>query len=504
MYLVRTETRQLVPAGALFQENAMVVKCSSENELREVFSWAGREGKKLTLLGSGRSFGHHFRPVAGGLAVDVSELGRGARIVEASGGETSGVGNSRAETARAGVLRVRAGGGTRFCDLAELFPGYRVRFPPTSDRITLAGALAACTHNNNGYFADDVVAFRLLTPDGRVIECTPREGGLAGELFRAVPGAFGALGAISELELNLYPIDPHQLIAVHSLYAGPSAGGDALTVLERARDDERFTEGVGAVIYGRRGHAIVFSHEQLPLDYEKDRNQALLTDEGVEEHAFTQGLANRFPRLAEYMVTRAYPQGITRWAPWYGYQFFQRGYDRCPALYQRGGLKHRLVGFLGVDGRLPMVHAAWFFPRGELQGFIDAYFAVLEDYRDIAKYGEQQDVVLLGPCRWPAHSVGESSGAVGVFTASYSLAGSGGVKRKRIIEFFQNVTRVAHRDIPGCRISLSKQVHCEPVLLRQMHREWVRLIEPLRARVDPDRILTSQHLDALLGDAPAS
>src|SRR5690606_923443 len=119
-------------------------------------------------------------------------------------------------------------------------------------------------------------------------------------------------------------------------------------VLEATRDDPKYAEGVGAVIYGNMGHAIVLGDERLDLGQRRNKHQALLTDEDLEEHAFTQGLANRFPRIAESKVSEAYPNGIMRWAPWYGFQFYQRGYDKAYEVLGRPGVKYKLARLAGV------------------------------------------------------------------------------------------------------------------------------------------------------------
>lgn len=480
---VEPQMRRLVPPGGLFDEQLPVIECTDEDALARTFAWARRSGRRLTLMGSARSFGHQFHPGRDGVVVDISKLGRGARIVA-----------SNAD----GSVWVRAGGGTRFRDLKDLLPGYRCLYPPTSDTVTFAGALAACTHSSSGYFADEVRAFRLLAPSGTTYDCSAGAEGLARELFHAVPGAFGALGVTTDIELRMHPIAEEQLFAVHSLYAGPSGDGRYLDLLADARDNPRFREGAGAVVYGNRGHAIVLGDEVLPLDHQPDKKQALLTDDDIEHHAFTQGLANRFPRIAETTVSKTYPQGIMRWAPWYGFHFFHRGFDRSFDVLGKKGIKTKLACWAGVDRRLPVYHQSWFYPRAAQKDFVDLYFSVLDQYPGIEKRVEQQDLVLLPPCQWPAHSMGKFADPVGIMTASYSIATLKGEERERISRFFSQVSREGFEKIRNCRVSLCKQIHCEPDVLYDMHASWRQLVGPLREKTDPDAVLGSRHLDALL------
>jgi FAD/FMN-containing dehydrogenase len=480
---VEPQLRRLVPPGGLFDEHLPVLDCPDESSLIEALRWANSAGRRVTLMGSGRSFGHQFHPSDGGVVLHISRLDREARIVE---------------TNDDGTVWVRAGGGTRFCDLKGWFPGYRCLYPPTSDTVTLAGAIAACTHNTNGYFADDMRAFRLITAQGDSIACAADAEGLANELFWAVPGAFGALGVTTDIEIRMHPIAERQMFAVHSIYSGPSTDGRYLDLLCDARDNPRFAEGAGAVVYGNRGHAIVLADERLPLDHEPNDKQALLTDDDVEGHAFTQGLANRFPRIAEAAVSRAYPQGIMRWAPWYGFHFFHRGFDQSFEVLGRKGIKYALARAAGVDRRLPVYHQSWFYPRAAQKDFVELYFSILDEFPGIEKRVEQQDLVLLPPCRWPAHSIGTFDAPVGIVTSSYSVAALGQSECARIAEFFSMVSRESHRKIDHCRVSLCKQIHCDPSVLREMHAPWAALVATLKSQVDPDGLLRSRHLDALL------
>jgi hypothetical protein len=68
----------------------------------------------------------------------------------------------------------------------------------------------------------------------------------------------------------------------------------------------------------------------------------------------------------------------------------------------------------------------------------------------------------------------------------------------RIAEFFSMVSRESHRKIDHCRVSLCKQIHCDPSVLRQMHAPWAALVATLKSQVAPDGLLRSRHLDALL------
>jgi FAD/FMN-containing dehydrogenase len=467
--------------GGVHEATAEVCTAKTTGEVRAALRAAAGTGRQLALSGGQRSFGGQFLPAPGGLVLDVGELERGATELEREPD---------------GSIWVRAGGGTRFSDLRELFPGFRTYCPPTTDTITVAGAFAACTHNSGGYFADSVRAFRLECANGASYHCRRTASGLEGELFQHAAGAFGALGVVTDIELRLSPIDPDQQILVNAVYAGPSKTLACFDALEQAADDPRFREGNGLGIYGLWGHAIVFADELLAPGERRGGPQALLTGDDITSQIFSQAFANRFPAFAEWIVSRTYRQGAALWAPWYGFQFFQRSYDAVHRVMAGRSALATTLRLFGVPGGLPVCHTAWFYPRERLRAFATGYFEILGRYPALVRRIEQQDMVLLGPSRWPCHSMGETSGGIGVFSASFSIR-PGERSQSEAEEFARTVTREAPRFAPGSRVSLCKQIHAEPEVLREMHRDYVARLEHYRAIVDPARVLKSRFLGEL-------
>jgi FAD/FMN-containing dehydrogenase len=470
--------RKFQVIGGMFGATCETRVARTTEAVRAAFRAASEDGRTFSLAGGQRSFGVQYLPAAGGVVLDVGELERGAEELE---------------RASDGSVWIRAGGGTRFSDLKRLFPKHRTYCPPTTDTITLAGALAACTHSSGGYFADSVRTFRLECPNGATYVCHRDAPGLPGELFRHAVGAFGALGVVTDIELRLTPIAPDQQIAVNAVYAGPSDTSACFDALERVADGPRFAEGNGLAIYGIRGHAIVFGDELLPADARRSGPRALLTGEDLTAQIWSQAFAYRFPKFAEWMVTRTYRQGASLLAPWYGFQFFQRSYD---AVHRVMATRSALAGALrlfGVPDGLPVCHTAWFFPAENLRAFVRGYFEILKRHPALVERIEQQDIVLLGPCAWPCHSMGETAGKIGVFSASFSIR-RGERSQLEAEEFARAVTREAREFSPGTRASLCKQLHAEPGLLRDMHREYVARLDHYRAIVDPKRVLSSRFL----------
>ena len=123
--------------GGLYETQAVVRRPTDLDGMRELFADARRAGCQLTLSAGRRSFGEHFLPQPGAIAVDTRGLGGDVEVlgVEGSGGVT-----------------VRVPASFSFEELHAAFPGALPRHPPTGDRITLGGAVAACTHNCAGDF----------------------------------------------------------------------------------------------------------------------------------------------------------------------------------------------------------------------------------------------------------------------------------------------------------------------------------------------------------------
>lgn len=483
----RRATESLHSVGGAYEADAEIVRATTIEEVLAVFRQASESGRRVTLLGGRRSIGDQFLPPPGALGLDVAELGRATDV---------GRGAEILEEDADGSIWVRTGGGTRFLDLRRVFPDHRPSCPPTTDTVTLAGALAACTHNSLSYFADSVRTFSLVSASGEVYRCARDGDERSRELFFGAIGAFGALGVVTDVEVFLRKVEREQQVVVHAVYAGPAKGGQYLDELERAADDARFSEGAGAVVYGREKHAIVLGDEGLPAGARHSGPRALLTDDDIDGHAVTQGLANRFPRIAEWLVSRTYQPGVKLWAPWYGFLFFQRGYDRAEAVLSRSSFGKKLLRLLGVNPRLPFCHQAWFFPRRDLREVLSLYWEVLGRHRGIEKRAEQQDLVLLPPSDYPSHSSGRTEAPLAVLTSSFAVR-VGQPHFARTAEFFAEFTAEAVRRFPELKVSLCKQVHCEPSVLRAMHAGWIERISLLRRELDPQGLVTSQLLDRL-------
>jgi FAD/FMN-containing dehydrogenase len=189
---VPTEVRWITDHPGVHRARVECAAPSSEDELRALFQWAGREGRTITLRGGGQCL--HGQSVGDDLVVDLSAFDR-VSVDE-----------------RAGVLT--AGAGARWADVRAALPrGWVLPNLVTTGKASVGGTLMADAASRFssafGREIDGVRRARLMTADGVTLECD-RDGARA-DLFGALPGSVGVLGALLSVE--------HALVDVRHLAA---------------------------------------------------------------------------------------------------------------------------------------------------------------------------------------------------------------------------------------------------------------------------------------------
>ncbi len=342
--------------GGLYEAEAPLVRPRSAEQMADLLAQAKRRGSKLTLVGARRSFGEQFLPVPGGQAVQTTELGGQVQWLE---------------TEADGSAWVRAPACLSFEELWRCTPGYLPMHPPTGDRATLGGALAACTHDAVGFFADDVRAFSLLTVDGTVHECRHDAGGERGELFRLVPGSFGALGVVLEIELLLRRLAPRQLVEVNVVDKRTTPDFGGLDRLELAFRNGEYSLGRGLFFVGCHRATVLFG-DRFFLPTPSDRARPLLlADDAPFRNAVAQGLANRFPALLHHLHAAYFRQGARYRASPYGFAYHQRSYDRAFEVLSGTGAVPRLLRAARVDPRLTVCHQTFVVGPADARPFLE-------------------------------------------------------------------------------------------------------------------------------------
>ena len=97
------------------------------------------------------------------------------------------------------------GAGARLRNIARALAakGLTLRNLPDIDKQSLAGAISTATHGtgkNYGSLAAEVLSLRLMTAQGEILECSPLKNA---ELFSAAKVSIGALGILTQIEMNL-------------------------------------------------------------------------------------------------------------------------------------------------------------------------------------------------------------------------------------------------------------------------------------------------------------
>ena len=107
-----------------------------------------------------------------------------------------------------GLLHVQAG--VLLSEIIDTFVprGWFLKITPGTKLITIGGAIASDVHGKNhhveGCFSESLEMFRLMLPDGEVVECSKRENP---ELFRATCGGMGLTGVILDARIRLKKIN---------------------------------------------------------------------------------------------------------------------------------------------------------------------------------------------------------------------------------------------------------------------------------------------------------
>jgi hypothetical protein len=382
---------------------------------------------------------------------------------------------------------------------------------PTAEAISLGGALAANTHSRSsatygGFFADRVRWFRLVAPTGKVYDCEEHAPGeLERRLYRYVPGSLGALGLVTELELELCatPADAEVTVSVID-----ERTGDPLATIDtysraarenRSAEGFRYSEGVGAIFLGtpRSGRSFVLARRRSDAPARR-RSSLPLFDERPRQNAVLQALLHRFPASGQKITARLLKKGRTFQSRYYRWIFFQSSWDEAVERLKRGGAGWRLLErALGVDPELRLVHQSWVIPERSLSAFMKSYFELLESerYRWLPRHFELQELIPVPQSRWPLSPSFRHEGLSHVLTLNCPARTASIQEAAR--RFCSDVSRCTHDAGLGAVVHLVKQLHVDDELLREMHAPPLAELRALKREVDPHCVLRSHTLERL-------
>ncbi|HEV8547992.1 MAG TPA: hypothetical protein VGQ57_03170 [Polyangiaceae bacterium] len=463
----------------------------------------------LTFAGAERSFEAHFLPRAVSPRVIVSSR-RLRGDVQVLGTTTT----TRGEPA----VAVRALAGTSFGELLSAVK--RAGFEtmpfscPTADAISLGGALAVNTHSRTsatygGLFAEHVRRFTLLGADGLRYDChAEATSALERRLFRYVPGALGALGLVTELELELTPMAADARVVTEVLDRRENdPAGSVAAFLERLAADERardFSEGFSLVFFGPpgRGTGVVVGRRRGAA-HEPRRATLPLFRENADLNLLVQLFAHRFPGVSRRLAARLLAPGRSFSAPYYRWAFFQSSFDDGAQRLARRSSEAPPA----LTQELGLVHQGWVLTSAALGPFVALASELFADpdFRPIADALEFFDVLPLpapvaplDPSRSLAtESASTGAGATRTHVLTLSIAVREARTRELAKSFCRTLTERAASQGLGVVVQLNKQHHASPTLLRAMHRTALSELASLKAEVDQSGLIGSRTLERL-------
>jgi len=159
---------------------------------------SGAFAPHMVARGLGRSYGDAAL-LRGGTVLSMQEMREEIRFDATSGTLHAGAGMSLAEV------------------ISKYLPlGWFPMVTPGTKHVTLGGCLAADVHGKNhhrdGSFGEHVTRFRMVTADGRLIDCSPDS---MPELFWSTIGGMGLTGVVTEVEMRLRAVESAYLVVRH-------------------------------------------------------------------------------------------------------------------------------------------------------------------------------------------------------------------------------------------------------------------------------------------------
>jgi decaprenylphospho-beta-D-ribofuranose 2-oxidase len=162
----------------------------SGEELADVLSKSRSEGLPVTFRGSGRSYGDASLN-GSGLIVDMTRMNR-----MLSWDPVNGIADVEGGLTIEGLWR------------RTITDGYWPHVVPGTMFPTMGGCLSMNIHGKNNFkagpFGEHVKDFDLVTPEGRLIRCSPDENA---DIFHTAIGGLGLFGAITRTRIQMHRVE---------------------------------------------------------------------------------------------------------------------------------------------------------------------------------------------------------------------------------------------------------------------------------------------------------
>jgi decaprenylphospho-beta-D-ribofuranose 2-oxidase len=482
----------------LFEGQAWVLTPESVRELQEIFAYARRAGRRVTMRGGGHSF--DAQPIGDDLVVSTERLNSIELLPDD---------------------RVRVGpGATWGAIFAATQPhGLVPAVTVTTEHATPGGTLSAdclsrfsMAYGKEGTRAE---SFELLTTGGELLQCSPPPANVSWEemtreqrAFRGAVGGFGYLGAIVSVTYRLLRVGASEdgRIGVRSFASTYEAidrlTADLLPATEQAyqeesdpNDPQKLDAIWSAILPARRG-----SHRMLLF------TSAFTPDS--ERRRMIQHRPKFLPRIPFEWLMRVTWISKVLWAVVFkagfnhdqyvddleGFTFFMDGNARAKRAGKWFGFSMRNIQQTFV---IPFDSGDWRAGHDALVEWLDMAIQFLDD-RGLTP--TLHDVLFL-PGDEPF--VLSSTAAGPGFAVSYAFETARRSTLRKARQAFSDLSDLLWENYGG-RVHLVKNVCASPQTLAKMYGDGARRFFALKGELDPDWVLHNDFLERTLGDlAPA-
>ncbi|RMF57552.1 MAG: FAD-binding oxidoreductase [Calditrichaeota bacterium] len=457
--------RFLKSYGRLAYSYSEVMTPASVEELKALLLKASSEKRKVTFRAGGSSF--DTQALNHDLVISLEKLNK---IIDID--------------TKKKQITVEAG--TRWEDiLLQLRPkGLTPFVVVTTAEATAGGTLSGnCLSRSSptvGKEGKHIARFKLLKPNGELIECTRRKNA---KLFRAVIGGFGYLGVVTEITYDLLDVGPRtQMQTVANKF---ESFDDLLAALTHYTKEPQDWNAIYSVAFfsGKKNKGFVF--------------RSKYTDETKLRRIFIHRPKNLFRIPVEFLIQStalntlfynltfkffikendAYVDELS------GYTFFMDGNRRAK----------KVAAFFGID--LTALQQTYVVPEAGVRDFLHRAANLLRRNRLTPNLFDvlfvPEDDILMS-----------SNNGLAGFAVSLAFENVSKRKGAKLDYILKALNDVCHQ--MGGRVYLVKNVRATPEQITAMYGENLQAFQTLKRELDPDNILRNEFFDRLFTACPAS
>lgn len=424
---------------------------------------------------------------------------------------------------------------------------------PSSDKISVAGALASNTFSRTsefqeGFSSSHFHSFELMTPI-KYLRCAPdSEDEAERECFELIPGAMGIAGVIVAVELDLKVIDPGTVVHTRVLEHASGAGNIAerfQALAAENRESKEWDQGFYAILHEERdGPYAIFMgsktgrktgvYKQPFMTYaiisggdsaghvECQLYEASEYDctRGMEIYNHDLGQKSALIKLARsttpYMINKqvkmylggfspdiefSLPDWVKKYKLFEGARFTNDFYDYT---YYHNGYWEAHGG--AVKEELPNMHQAWIMDAGSLEKFMTMVNGLLRENPEYKKYvlGNiiLEDITPVPDNYRPMFPAtgGKGVGINVVYQITVALDdGNDPELVSASTAFYEELSKRVKDYAP---VYILKEAHVPDSILHEQYANGLLKVKSFCKRFDPYRLFSSALWERLLPESP--